>query len=81
MNDLHRSPAKHVGRPNDHRIANFLSHPFGLFAAGGGAIRGLAKIEAAQQFLKARAVFGQVDGVGRGAEDGDLRGLQGLRQF
>ena len=72
VDDLHRPPAEHVGRADHDRIADPRRDRLGLLRRGGGAVVRLAQAEPAQQLLEALAVLGQVDRVGRGAEDRDL---------
>ena len=43
----------------------------GLVAGAGDAVDGLLQAELVQELLEPLAVFGEVDGVGRGAEDRD----------
>ena len=52
-----------------------------LFAAARDAVFGLFELELVDQRRKPLAVFGQIDRVGRGAEDRDARRLQRLRQI
>ena len=48
-----------------------------LFGRARDAVGRLAQAKVLDQHLKAFAVLGQVNGVGRGAEDGDTGGLEG----
>ena len=76
VDDLHRPPAEHVGRPQQHRIADPLGDRDRLVAAAGDAVGGLLQAQLVDQLGEALAVLGQVDAVGRGAEDRDARRLQ-----
>ena len=42
---------------------------------------GLAQVEAVEERLEALAVLGEVDGVGRGAEDRDAGVVQGVGEL
>ena len=48
----------------------------GLGAGAGDAVPGLAQLELAQQLGEAVAVLGEIDGIGRGAEDGHARAFE-----
>ena len=75
VDDLHRPAAQHVRRADHHRIADALRDRLGLGGGIGGAVVGLAQAEPVQQLLEALAVLGEVDRVGRGAEDRDVGAL------
>ena len=57
---------------------------FALATASSSARRGRARrlrdVEFFQQLAEALAIFGQIDGLGRGADDRDARGFQRQRQ-
>ena len=69
VDDLHRAPAKHVARPQQHRIADPLRHHERLVAAARKPIVGLAQLQPVDQLGEALAVLGEVDAVGAGAQD------------
>ena len=69
VHDLHGAAAEHVGRPDHDRIADVGGDGARLARALGDAADGLAQAEPVEQLLEAVAVLGEVDGVGRGAED------------
>ena len=69
MDDAHRLAAQHVGRPQHDRIAQPLDLGEELLGVAADVVRRLAEPEAAQQLLEALAVLGEIDRVGRGAED------------
>ena len=76
VQDLHRPAAEHVGRPDHHRIADILGDPPRRFARTGDAGLRLLQFQPLDQRLEAVAVLGEVDRVGRGAEDRDAGGFQ-----
>ena len=76
VDDLHGPAAEHVGRAQQHRVADPVGHGLRLGERMGDAVGGLAQLELMQELLEALAVLGQVDGVGRGPEDGDVRRLE-----
>ena len=78
VHDLHGAPAEHVGRPDHHRIADLVGDGARRARRGGDAVLRLAQLEPVEQLLEAVAVFGEIDGVGRGAEDRHLGLLQGV---
>ena len=69
VDDLHATTAQHVGRAEQNRVADGLSHGFHFFRRPAQAVGRLAQVDVVEQLLEALAVFGQVDGVRRGAED------------
>ena len=79
--DLHGPAAQHVGGPDHHRVADLVRAGEGLVAAAGDGVDRLGDLQPVQQLLEALAVLGQVDGVGRGAEDRDAGVLQRLGQL
>jgi hypothetical protein len=62
-------------------IADILGDGEGLVAAAGGAVVRLFQASSLQKLLEPLAVFGKVDGVGRGAEDRDAFLMQRVGQF
>ena len=79
--DLHRAPAEHVGRAHDERIAEVGRDQPRLLDRIGDAVLRLLQLELIEQLLEAVAVLGEVDRVGRGAEDRDVRLLQRLGEL
>ena len=51
-----------------------------FFDAGGRGAGRLRNVKLLQQLAEALAVFGQVDALGRSADDGHARGLQRQRE-
>ena len=80
-NDGHGAPAEHVGRPHHHREADLPGDDLRLLDAVGDAVTRLAQPELVDQHLEAVAVFGKVDGVGRRAENGHIRGFERLGEL
>ena len=76
MHDFHRPAAKHIGGANHHRIADPTRDGPGLVDRTGSAVFRLAQAELLQEPLKPPAILGQVDRIGRGAEDRDPFALQ-----
>ncbi len=81
VHDLHRAPAQHVGGTHHQRVADFGGQGERLGLGARGAVGRLAQVELLQQLLEALAVFGRVDHVGRGADDGHAVGLQVEREL
>jgi hypothetical protein len=81
VHDFHRAATQHVAGAHHQRVAQGggLFQRFG-FGAGRGVGR-LAQAQVVQQLLEALAVFGGVDHVGRGADDGHAFGFQAQRQL
>ena len=69
VHDLHGAAAEHIGRPDHDRIADRLGDGARLLGAGGDAALRLPQLEPIEQLLEAVAILGEIDGVGRGAED------------
>jgi hypothetical protein len=78
---LHGAAAQHVGRPDDDRVADLLGDGDGLFLRRRRAVVGLAQLQLVDQLLEALAILGEIDGVGRGAEDGNARRLERLGEL
>ncbi len=69
----HAAPAQHIRGTQDHRIADRLCGRDGFVRRHGGGVARLLQLQFVQQRLEALAVFGQVDGVGAGAQDRHAR--------
>ena len=65
----HVLAAQHVGGAHQYGVADFLRGLQGFFQRKDGAALGAGDAAALQQFIKAFAVLGLVDGVRRGAQD------------
>ena len=81
VQDVHRAAAQDVGRANHQREADRGRHPLRLRRRYGGPVGRLPQSQAVQQRLEPLPVLGEVDGVGRGTEDGDAGGGQGAREL
>ena len=79
--DLHRAAAEHIGRAHHQRQAEIGRDQAGLLDRIGDAVLRLLQAELVEHALEAVAVFGEVDGVGRGAEDRYFGGFQRPRQL
>ena len=80
VDDLHAPAAQHVGRPHQHRIADLGGDLAGLLEGGRHAeLRG-RQPGADQQVAERAAVLGQVDGLGRSADNRHPRVGEPLRQ-
>ncbi len=75
--DLHGAAAEHVAGADHQRVADAGGDGLGLLGRAGDAVGGLAAGRGrCEQLLEALAVLGEVDGVGRGAEDRDAGVVQ-----
>ena len=81
MDDFHGPAAEDVGRPDDQGIADGVGDLLRLGLGTGEAVFRLLEAQVLEQHLEALPVLGQVDGVRRGAEDGDAHGFQRLREL
>ena len=79
--DLHGASAQHVGRAHDQRIAELGGDQPRLLDRIGDAVLRLLEAELIEQPLEAVAILGEVDGVGRGAEDRHVGLLQRLGEL
>ena len=79
--DFHSPAAQHIGGPDDHGIADLMSGGEGLFGRAGYGVDRLHQPDFVEQLLEALAVLGKVDGVGRGAEDGNASIFQRLGEL
>ena len=75
VRDDHGPAAQHIGRPHQHRVADAFCACQGLLDAGDHRARRLGNFQLLQQLAEALAIFGQIDGFRRGAEDFDARRL------
>ncbi len=81
VDDRHAAAAEHVRRAHDDREADPWRHLARFFARRRGAARRLRDLEIRQQRGEALAVLGEVDRVGRRAENPDAGLLQAERQL
>src|SRR5579864_4955106 len=80
-NDLHRTPAKHVGRPNQYGIADLRRAVYRFGGATGKNALRLPQVEAFDQLIESFAIFGPVDRVGRSAKNPNSRTRKRHRQL
>ena len=81
MHDFHGAAAEHVGRADHDRIADRLGDGVGVLGRSGNAALRLTQLQAVEQLFETVAVLGEVDGVGRSAEDWHARLFQRLGKF
>ena len=79
--DLHRAAAEHVGRAHHQRQSEIGGHQPRLLDRIGDAVLRLLQAQFVEHALEAVAVLGEVDGVGRGAEDRHIGRFQRAREF
>jgi len=79
--DLHGAAAEHIGRTDHHGEANATGAGEGFLRPSRGGVDRLGDVQRVQQALETLAVFGVVDGVGRGAEDRNTGGFQRTGQL
>ena len=70
-----------MGRPDQHRVANFFSNTLRFLNRGRGAIRRLGQIEVIHEFLEPFTILGQINGVRICPENGNTRGFQRPHQL
>ncbi len=73
VDDGHGPAAQHVGGAHHHRVPDPTGNRDGFFGRIGRAVDRGRNVQLGQERAKAIAIFGQIDGVGRGAEDGHTR--------
>ena len=81
LDDFHGAAAQHIGRADHHGEADALGDLLRFGAGIGDAVLGLAQFQFLEELGEAVAVFGQVDGIGRRAEDGHAGLFQGAGQL
>ena len=79
--DFHRAPAQNERGADNKGVAHIFGHSKRLIARAGGAVVRLFQAQFVQQLLKTFAVFGQVNRIGRCAQDRDAFVGQCLRQL
>ncbi len=63
VDDFHRPAAEHIGRTNNHRVADTGDNFLGLTNRTGNAVFRLFELQINQQFLKPVAIFGQINRI------------------
>ena len=81
VDDAHRPTAQHVGGPNHQGEAQRLRLLDRVRDTDADVVVGLLQSQPMQQLLEALAILGEVDRVGRGAQDRDARLLQRVTQL
>ena len=81
MHDFHRAPAQHIRGAHHQRITDLFRRQQRLGRAAHRAVGRLTQLEAMQQLLESLAVFGHVDGIRRGADDGHAIGFEVTREL
>ena len=76
VGDHHGATAKHVTWPDQHWQSNFAGDARGFFGNERGAITRLRNFQLVEQASEAAAIFRQIDGFRRGADDGHAVALQ-----
>src|SRR5690606_11205833 len=81
VHDFHRAAAEYIRRAHDQREADFLRGGNRLLQRTHGGVGRLFQLQALDHLLEALAVFGAVDRIRRGADDGHAVGFEIARQF
>ena len=81
VHDFHGAAAQNIARTHHQRVTEGGSFFKRLGLGTGRRVGRLAQLELVQELLKAFTVFGRVDHVGRGADDGHAVALQVQRQL
>ena len=80
VDDLHAASAEHVGRTHEDGVADLLRDAPGFLEGEGGAETRGRQGRAREQGAELRAILSEVDGSGRGADDGHACVLESLGQ-
>ena len=81
VHDFHRTATQHVARTHHQRIPQRCSFFQRLGLGTGGGVGRLAQTQLVQQFLETLTVFGCIDHVRAGPDDGHALGMQPQRQL
>ena len=81
VGDNHVLAAQHVAGPHQHGVAQVPGSVQRLFRGHDGVALGPLDAGALQQFVEPFPVLGHVDGVGGGAQNGDVVGRQSLGEL
>ena len=81
IGDFHRPPAQHVRRPHHNGVADAFSGLGRFFQRAHRAIARLLKAKPLQQLLEAFTVFGDINRLRAGAQDGNARLVQSLAEL
>ena len=80
VDDLHAPPAEHVGRPDQHRVADLVGDHLGLGEGPGQAVLGRRQAGLGEHLAEGPALLGQMDGLRAGADDRHAGVLERLGQ-
>ena len=69
VDDLHGPPAEHVRRAHDERITDLPGQRDGFLGRARGSIGRLLEAQPVDEILEAFPILGEVDRIGRGADD------------
>ena len=78
---FHGAAAQHVGRTHHQREAHFARQRSACSSVRAVALAGCLRPRFLHQQLETFAIFGDVDGIRRGADDGRTRGFERARQL
>ena len=81
VHDFHRPAAQHIARAHHHRVTDRLGVLDRLGGAARGAVGRLQEFQLVQELLEALAVFGDIDRIRRGADDGHAILLEVAREL
>ena len=81
ISNFHRPPAQHVRRPHHNGVADAFSGLGRFFQRAHRAIARLLKAKPLQQLLEAFTVFGDINRLRAGAQDGNARLVQSLAEL
>eukprot|EP01136_Pigoraptor_vietnamica_P010232 Opistho-1_new@47646 len=81
VDNLHRPATQHIAGPHQDGITDAIGDCDRFLTAARDAVGRLAQLQLVDQRGETLAIFGQVDGIGTGAQDRDARILQRLRQL
>ena len=80
VDDLHAAATEDVGGPHEDRVADLAGDLHGLVRAEGRPVLGRVEPGLVEDTAEVAPVLREVDGLGRGADDRDARGLELPRQ-
>ena len=80
VDNLHRPPTQHVGRPDEDRIAHALGDGDGVLDGRGGTSNRLRDADGSERVGERAAILGQIDGAHARSEHGHATALKPLGQ-
>ena len=81
VHDLHRAAAEHVARAHDERIADLARERERFVGVARDAVRRLRQPELVDELLETLAILGEVDRIGRRADDRRAGGFERAREL